>query len=185
MISLPNEDLYLQLIHGLIDNGWKGTWDIKNDKIIINNGQPLIKRLENKPLDYYEALRLAICIGINLASLASYDQSILFLSLDDIYIIDEDWYILSSFDKLVTIIDKNTVELNTPISFNGSLSPELQDVKSLPFKTNISSVYYSLAALIMQALELDDLSPLAGSKLYFFLERCLVENPEERYFLFI
>ena len=31
----------------------------------------------------------------------------------------------------------------------------------------------------------NNLAPLAGSKLYYFLQRCLVINPEERYFLFI
>ena len=186
MISLPNEDLYLQLIHGLVDNGWNGSWNIKDNKIVISTGQTLIKRLENKPLDYHEALRLAICIGINLASLTPLNKSILFLSFDDIYMIDEDWYILSSFNKLVPIISKDVVMLTKPISFKGNLAPELKNVRSLPFKTNITAVYYSLASLIIEALALENnLAPLAGSKLYYFLQRCLAINPEERYFLFI
>tara|TARA_B100000902_G_scaffold385930_1_gene427911 strand:+ start:1670 stop:2227 length:558 start_codon:yes stop_codon:yes gene_type:complete len=185
MLTLPNEDLYLQLIYGLVDNGWNGSWNIKDDKIVIDNGQTMIKRLKNKPLDYYEALRLAMCIGINLASLVPLNKSILFLSLDDIYVIDQDWYILSSLEKLVPIISKNTVMLTRSISFKGYLAPELKNIKSLPFKTNITSIYYSLAALIIEALAIDNLSPLAGSKLYFFLQRCFFINPEERYFLFI
>jgi hypothetical protein len=100
--------------------------------------------------------------------------------------IDEDWYILSSFNKLVPIISKDIVMLTKPISFKENLAPELKNVRSLPFKTNITAVYYSLASLIIEALALENnLAPLAGSKLYYFLQRCLVINPEERYFLFI
>ena len=186
MLFLPNEDLYLQLINGMIDNGWKGSWEIKDNKIIINDGQPLRERIKNKPLDYHEALRLAMCMGINLASLVPLNKSILFFSLDDIYVIDEDWYILSSFDKLVPIISKNIVMLTTPIEFKGNLAPELKNIKTLPFKTNITCIYYSLASLVIEALAVEnDLAPLTGSKLYYFLKRCLVNNPEERYFLFI
>jgi len=187
MIALPNENLYISLINGLIDNGWKGSWDIEDDKIIIDTkfGENLTERLKKKPLTYYEALRLSMCMGMHLASLIPLNQSIFFFSTNSIYIIDEDWYILLE-PALVPIVSDNNVILTYPIAFKGELAPEQKNISSLPFKTNISCAYYSLANLVVKALDINnDLDRLAGSKLYYFLKRCLVDEPSKRFFLFI
>ena len=187
MLSLPNNDIYMALIRGLIDNGWKGTWNIKGDQIIIDTdfGESLETRFKKKPLSYYEALRLSMCMGMHLAALIPLNKSVLFFSTKTIYIIDEDWYILLD-PAIVSIISDNTVMQTTPIDLNEELAPEVKNNSSLPFKTNISCAYYSLASLVVKMLDINnDLDRLAGSKLYYFLERCFVNDPSKRFFLFI
>lgn len=187
MLSLPNNDMYMALIDGLVDNGWKGTWNIKEDKIIIDTkfGESLKTRFKKKSLSYYEALRLSMCMGMHLASLIPLNKSVLFFSTKTIYIIDEDWYMLLD-PAIVSIISDNTVMQTTPIDLNEELAPEVKNNSSLPFKTNISCAYYSLASLVVKMLDINnDLDRLAGSKLYYFLERCFVNDPSKRFFLFI
>ncbi len=187
MLSLPNNKLYVTLINDLIDNGWNGSWNIEDDNINIETkfGMNIETYLKTNSLSYYQALRIAMCMGINLASLVTLNKSILFFSTQNIYIIDDDWYIVMD-PPFVSIVSDNTISLTTPISLKGELAPELENISSLPFKTNISCAYYSLASLIVKILDIDnDLDRLADSKLYFFLKRCFVKDPSKRYFLFI
>ena len=36
-IILPNDEIHVELINSLVDNGWKGKWEIKDTHIIIHN----------------------------------------------------------------------------------------------------------------------------------------------------
>jgi hypothetical protein len=183
---LPNNELYLNIIHGLVDNGWCGSWTVENDEIVIHETPEtnLETQLQNKPLAYHDALRLAICIGNNLASLHQNNISILFLHPSDISIIDENWYIINNLDRSVPIIKKNTIMLSKVVSLKGEIPPELQNIKSLPFVTDISSVYYSSALLIRNAMKIgQNMDEIADSSLYFFLKRCLINEHHKRRFL--
>ena len=116
MLSLPNNDMYMALIDGLVDNGWKGTWNIKEDKIIIDTkfGESLKTRFKKKSLSYYEALRLSMCMGMHLASLIPLNKSILFFSTKTIYIIDKDWYMLLD-PAIVSIISEGRITVRLGI----------------------------------------------------------------------
>ena len=187
-IILERDEINQSMVHALADAGWKGGWEIDGKSIVIRSavGVTLAERLKTRPLDYSEALRLAMCLGMQLASLVSFNKSILFFDEADISVIDNDWYIITSLDKMVPLVAKDTVMLARPIAFKGAIPPELHDVKSLPVKTNISSAYYSIAKLTLQSLGIENsLDPIEGSSLYFFMERCLQTDPAKRYFLFI
>ena len=187
-IVLPRDEINQSLVHSLADGGWKGNWEIDGDNIVIRStkGVTLAERLANGPLDYNNALRLAMCLGMQLASLISYDKSILFFDESDISVIDDDWYLITSLNQMVSIVSKDTVMLTRPIAFKGAIPPELQSITTLPVKTNVSSAYYSIGKITLQSLGIgDSLDPLEGSSLYFFLQRCLHTDPSKRYFLFI
>ena len=63
-------------------------------------------------------------------------------------------------------------------------APELLTIDALPFITPRSASYYSLALLCLCQLNLS-LEAIRGTKLFYFLERCLKEEPGERMLLYI
>lgn len=190
-IFLQNNEINKALINGLIQNGWSGSWYSENDNIVIQTNKS--NKIVNK-LDYYKGQRLAICLGIQIEILASFNKSFLFLEMDDISVINDDWYIINSYheknDKTVDIFGSDSVNITTPINFKSKfMAPELKDFyksknKELPFATNISCLYYSVGLLIFESLEYN-LDDLHDSQLYHFLKRCLEKNPNNRFFIFV
>ena len=68
------------------------------------------------------------------------------------------------------------------------------DWKHLPIKTHFTTGIYSFALLVIYAttkinyqkkINDDFFNPIYQTKLYYFLLRCLNDNPEERQFLYI
>ena len=206
-IDIPNTEVNMMLVNSLIDNGWDGYWREKGNKIVIgveDKTQTIRSRINGRPFEYYEAQRLAACLAVQLEQLVNIKKSFLFFDLDDITIIDDQWYIINCYDKsdksdkIVDIVmddeDKvNNVEFWKPVRLKGDfMAPEIQSFfqtregeRELPFYTNVSCIYYSIALLIMEVLHISDTVPVAGSPMFFFLERCLEKNPDNRFFLFV
>jgi hypothetical protein len=182
---LPQDDIHTELVSSLVDNGWTGKWELKGDKIILFNTHGTLHD-KKKHLDYHQGLQLAMCLAVQLAALVSINKGVLFFSDKDITILDDEWFLLTNLDNIVPIVNNNTIMLSQPISFHGFLSPEIKNISELPFKTNISCGYYSLALMVIDALGINpSLDQIAESKLYYFLNRCLQENPDNRFILFI
>ena len=62
---------FLPLIHSLVDHGWKGQWDIIDNRIELKT-HPVKSKIT-----YNDALRIMLCIGIQLSALHSNEESIL------------------------------------------------------------------------------------------------------------
>jgi|TARA_B110000285_G_scaffold148093_1_gene165316 hypothetical protein len=193
-ITLPDTDTNMALVNALLDNGWGGKWEQKGGKIVIEtDGSGPLKR---RPLEYYEIQRLAICLAIQMEQMVKINKSYLYFDLEDISVIDDNWYIINSYDedsdKIVDIdSDTNSVEFVKPVRLKGDyMAPELKtffasDGGELPFNTNVSCVYYSVALLMMDLLDIESVDVVNGSPLYFFLTRCLENDPDNRFFLFV
>jgi hypothetical protein len=88
----------------------------------------------------------------------------------------------------ITLTYPLKIDITLPINF---LAPEIKNIVSLPFSTNMTCVYYSLALLAKYCLGLDknmdtySKESIYGSKLYFLLERCLQIDIDKRFFLYI
>ena len=201
-IFLKDNEINKALINSIVKNGWDGSWFTENDYIVIetNNNHKI-----NKKLEYYEGQRLCICLGIQLEVLAKFNKSFLFFDLDDISVINEQWYIINSYDetnnKVVTIDGggrgvgasadgADYITITNPVNFKSDfMAPELINFykdknKNLPFVTNISCIYYSVALLILHYLELN-LEDLLDSPLYYFLKRCMEKDENNRFFIFV
>jgi hypothetical protein len=114
-------------------------------------------------------------------------------------------YLLADLTQFVPLYKKNPAHLvlNYPVEFPTFTSltsyknvsatvpvpvpapvpvcaPELLCMKAIPFITPKSCSYYSLALLVLAKLNLS-LDALQGTKLFYFLERCLKTDPLERY----
>ena len=200
-LTIPDTEINMALINSLIDNGWDGEFGKKKGAIVIeldDKAQTLAERIKDHPFEYYEAQRLAICLAVQMEQLFKMHKSYLFLDLDDISIIDENWYIINSFDensdKIVDIVvqDKvNNVEFGKPVRLSGDyMAPEVKSYfasakPQIPFNTNVSCIYYSIALIMMEIMDVDDPEPLNGSPMFFFLNRCLEKNQDNRFFLFV
>jgi hypothetical protein len=187
--SLPDNDIQRELIYSLVDSKWTGGWATKDGTITIHDseGVSLDKYLEtHTALDYHQTVRLAVCLGAQLAVLTGMRKGVLFFSLSDITVISPDWFLLTGLQKIMPMNEKHELTLHQPIEFDGFLAPELEGVEKLPFVTDQSCAYYSLALLCIHAIKIDpDLHQIAETSLYFLLKRCLVKNPLDRIFLFI
>ena len=206
-ITIPNTDINMALVNSLIDNGWDGEFEIKKGDIEIvldGKAETLVDRIKDRPFEYYEAQRLAICLAVQMEQLFKIHKSYLFFDLEDISIIDENWYIINSFDensdKIVDVVvhgetdplvKVNNVEFSKPIRLSGEhMAPEVKSyfasaTPQIPFNTNVSCIYYSIAMIMMEIMNIDDVQALNGSPMFFFLNRCLEKNQDNRFFLFV
>ena len=98
-------------------------------------------------------------------------------------------YILSNLSQLVPLNKKDIKQLVLvyPMVYplpSERCAPELLKIPVLPFITHRSASYYSLALLCLKQLNLS-LDKIEGTKLFYFLERCLKETPSERRLIYI
>jgi hypothetical protein len=176
-------------------SGWKG--EIKEndtDKsitIVCGSIMSLEEFLASKShavLEYEEVEQLILDIGLQSMVLGTYNKGIFFLNLEDILVIDRRFFLLRDLSHVLDIKKQDTLFLSYPMKIEKSddrfIAPELKMInKVLPFYSPVTVGYYSLAKICVVCLGLlDDLGPIKGSKMYFFLERCLAE---ERYFLYV
>ena len=163
----------------------------------------LLKR-NNKMLSYHHLNFLFLDLGKQLDHLEKDGYGIMSISKKDIVVIhldDKENNIVILFlniDDCEPIINNN-YQINMPYDtkyiYN---SPELSVVNALPFKFNYrKSIIYSIALLVIDCLKTikdmeysleyysKHIECILGTKLYWALLRCLENEPEERFFLYI
>lgn len=120
------------------------------------------------------------------------------LVISNILVIDDCKFIYLSNEHLKDV-KENKIHIYSPISKNiGYLSPELENAKSIPILVNFKSLFYSLGLLILDNMRSnvettinkevnieDQLFCIKDTKLYYFLKRCLSDNPEKRFLLYL
>ena len=161
------------------------------------------KKENAKAMDYDEVELLILHMGLQLLVLNNYKKGVFFLNLNDIIVIDHAFFLLGSLDHVLDqyksdqykLDQQEQLILSYPLKIGKAdeqfLAPEVKSekIKELPFIMSNTVGYYSLAKICMYCLfpydnDNKQLSPLTGSKMYFFLERCLKTDPTERYFLY-
>lgn len=186
-MRLPHNYMNIELLYGMVDNGWLGQWSVDevSDELVIHNanGNTINEYIKDKPLLYHEAKRLATCLAIHMMTLQKFGKGVLFFNDNNITVIDENWFMLTTTETVLPLVDDNDVMLSRIIHFDGFVPPEIKHINALPFKTNISCAYFSAALLIVNALKLKDIEDIKDSSMYFFLKRCLNEDPNKRYFI--
>jgi hypothetical protein len=187
--ELPNNEIYEELLFGLTDSGWKNKWSVKGDRIVVQTEsvQTLKQYLSHHgSMDYHVAERMVMDLGVQIAALGGVKKGILYFSLGDIVVLGNETFIIANLDNIVSLNNASDLVLTHPAKFDGFLPPEMENVKTLPFITNISSAYYSASLMCIHCMGIDkSLDQIYRSKLYFFLKRCLEPDPSRRFFLFI
>ncbi len=166
---------------------------IINNLTILNNGNKIMinansittmrELMDRKNMNYSDSLKMIYYLTTQLSYLISHESKCFYTyDPNKIIVIDNKIYIYLSLDHLKDLKEKY-IYIYSPIEKNSYLSPELSDTKRLPIIINYKTIFYSLGLLIKEnAISIDNYN---GTKLYYFIKRCLNENPDERYLLFI
>ena len=142
--------------------------------------------------------------------LKNYNETILGFNIENVFVINEtDFiYLSSEFFREVNVYDK-TIMITYPISTDDFyVAPNLLAINKLPYYAHYKTVYFSLGCLLLYALignndfyedyvketaqlrhpkicEYLNKLPIKDTKLFGLIERCLVEEPENRSIVFI
>jgi hypothetical protein len=192
-LAVDHNNLISLFLNKLSTIGWKGSYDIDNNKnkltIHSDSIMPLNDYLiKNKYMSYDNVEQMILDLGNQMIIMADNNKGILFFrdSCDDIIILDNEFCFISDLTNVVPINNKEQLTLNYPLKIEGFTSPELENITSLPITVSITSSYYSLALLCIKCLGLDlDLGVIKNTRMYFFLKRCLETDPDKRYFLYL
>lgn len=169
--------------------------------------QHLLDFLKPRRLSWEQCLLLIGFLSKQLQELERRGYTIIGFSLQDIIMIDECVFLFVNNEYLFRFHNTTKTPTNKYINLVSPLkkpyfsSPEILQLTKIPAGIHYKSGYYSLASLVVYCLleeyvfkgnevktekELEFLlKPLYATKMYWFLKRCLVLNPENRQMLFI
>lgn len=180
-----NREIYKAFIELLLNQYHE---DKAND---VCTFMPLLK--DQIVFGYADAETMAFQLTLQLQLLELRGFSLLFWQPSDILVVylttGQKLYLLVSLNQLVGLNKKNTNQMvvTYPPIFPlpaDKCAPELFQLHILPFYTHRSASYYSLALLCLKQLNLS-LQDIQNTKLFYFLERCMVDSPEERSLIYL
>lgn len=146
-------------------------------------------------LQYVESVKMAQYLGQQLFYLEKYAHTFAWFNLDNVLVIDdESSFLCVGTEQLVPIDTIGRIWFTTPFSVKQQhIAPEIKRLITLPSSVTHKAVYYSLGSLITFCLvDTDGAEPcedalkfIAHTKLYWFLLRCIDDDPSARLLLFI
>ena len=160
-------------------------------RILLNQTKTIALTDQRLSLDkaigmtYPEVETMAFHLSLQLEYLEDLGFTLLFWQPSDILILQtpkQNLYLLANLAQRVPLDRKKKTDLVLiyPTVFplpKERCAPELLKMNALPFRTHRSASYYSIALLCLLYLSLEQIQ---GTKLFYFLERCLEEDPNER-----
>jgi hypothetical protein len=204
--SLINSLLKTRLIQGGSTDEFYKTVTFKADSIKTLN--QYLKNRGKKNLLIPEAAKAILQLGKQLEYLINMESKTLIgYNPNDIIVInDETFAFLNS--ELITEIDQDTELMTITWPFSTKdffVSPELLTMKEIPSQIHFKSTYFSFACLIIYFLLGDDEfytsylntkdsqevlnglnnHTIKGTKLYWFLSRCLTKSEKDRCLILI
>lgn len=140
---------------------------------------------------YNNGITMAKCIGFQIFHLEQAERTLSWLTMKNIYVIDDTYYIYLGVKELVEINEDQHFTIFSPIlkKKNTYLAPELTSVSTIPASYHKNAVYYSLAQVIVVSLMPNQnkskvtsaiLFPIVDTSLYWFLIRCFRIDPKSR-----
>jgi hypothetical protein len=147
----------------------------------------------DETMDYADVEIMAFQLSLQLQHLEAIGFSLLFWEPSAILVVairpGLKLYVLSNLTQLVSLQKKDETQLVLVYPAVYPLpsewcAPELLTIDVLPFITPRSASYYSLGLLCLRVLNLS-LETLRGTKLFYFLERCMKAEPKERLCLYL
>jgi len=164
---------------------------IKNiDKNAVNIGSVKVERLEDFKPDDQLINKFIYDIGCQILLLKDMNIGIKYFSLSDIVVINSDIFIFNNSNKLYKLLEK--IDRDAPSYTYGTFQLDFseKDTDFIPIELKNKSkyiyftgAYYSFVKLLLYFFDIN-IEDIHYTNLYFFCKRCLVENPEDRIFLF-
>ena len=149
-------------------------------------------------LPYTTVLNIIIYLSKQLSYLLESETKCFYnFDPDNILVVDDCKFLYLSTEHLKEIKNNNLYIYN-PIKKNmGYLSHELHNISSIPIIIHYKTIFYSLGLFIInnlvdeltsndiQEVLLDCIVNIKGTKLYYFLERCLQDEPTKRFLIYV
>ena len=167
--------------------------------------ESLYKNNGTKCFPYNIALKMSYYLSKQLNYLICHEEKCFYeLNTQYIMVIDESKFIYLSNSHLLEL-DQQNLQIMRPFVLKNTeqnidfVSPELLQIKELPYKLHFKTIFYSLACLLVYSLtneqinnitnsecitntqEIEELlKPIKETKLYWLIKRCLEREPEKR-----
>ena len=149
-------------------------------------------------LPYTTILNIIICLSKQLSYLLESEKKCFYnFDPDNILVVDNCKFLYLSTEYLKDIKNNNLYVYNPIKKSIGYLSPELHNVSSIPIIIHYKTIFYSLGLFIInnlvdeltsndiQEVLMDCIVNIRGTKLYYFLERCLQDEPSKRFLIYV
>ena len=146
---------------------------------------------------YKHAERFFFNIKKQIKNLEESNKTLSEIKLENIYYLelsnDNFMFLILNSESLIDINDEK-IEITQPLEKSSKyFSPEMKKLTKIPSEISYKSCYYFIGMIIVDSLKKIEkdlvlethLPSLCETKLYYALERCLEENPENRYLLYI
>jgi hypothetical protein len=198
--TISNTNLFNSIIETKIINNPTILYNNSNNKGTTTTTTMVFKALSVESFDQFKernanttgSNKLSYEIGLNIICSLSRQidyllkkESKCFYRLEpsNILVIDSCKFIYLSCEDLKDV-KKNNIHIYTSISkTQGYLSPELKTASSIPILVNFKTIFYSLGLFISD--NIDDLLCIKDTKLYHFLKRCLSNEANKRFLLYV
>lgn len=190
---------FLNLLSDLISNSFFYENEHDNNKPSIIFTAETVTQLTPKIAKTYTK-EMIKCLSKQLEYFYNNNLAFYGFDLDDIIVINDVHFLIVNNKYLQTVDEERKITFYSPFPKPYFSSPELMELKCLPAKIDYNTCYYSLGALIVFKI-LDYKLPFENdmkretidkvfeqilyTKLYWFLKRCLNENPKKRILLFL
>ena len=185
-ISLPATPEHLAATQALVDSGWRGEWKRTGDGFIALDGceGSLTQYIQaHGPLDYHQAVQLALNLGTQVVALAELGKGLISLRQDDVIVCAG--FLIGNLSDAVAL-EEDRLEIIRAVDCHSCAAPEVGKVDTLPSIVDMSAIYYSIALLCLECMGISrEMREIRGSKLYYLLDRCLRHDPQTREFLYI
>jgi len=131
----------------------------------------------------------------------THNETFIGYNINNVIVIDDITFVYISNEELCNI-EFDQITISYPFSRKDFyMSPDISKITELPSQVHYKSVFYSLGCLMLKCLlfnpeeanedeernphKILDKLPLKQTKLYYFLQKCLSEEPNNRFLLFI
>lgn len=162
--------------------------------LMVDNVESLDKYLKknNDKLEYNKVEKLLKDLIIVIDSLNNYGLMFVNLDINDIIVIDESIFMFINYNNIYKVTDNNSISIEDILTSSRFNNKNEFVQESIPYSINIKTIYYNIGNLIFYCLfnKLYDnnklsIYPIYYTKLYWFLERCLENDINNRVFLFV
>tara|TARA_B110000977_G_C10957275_1_gene447121 strand:+ start:337 stop:984 length:648 start_codon:yes stop_codon:yes gene_type:complete len=167
----------------------------KDLKIKVKKVRTLEQFLSNSHhvLDYNIATKLTLDLVRQILYLEENKIAFSYLDPQDIIVLNNDIFLILNQSNMYSIED-NKIVINKPYDISAFMAPKIKTNTVLPLKIYFTEVYYSIGVLLVYCLfnkmiegrtELRKaLGPIYATRLYWFIDKCLIKEPHKRRLMF-
>lgn len=146
----------------------------------------------NNKLDYKTTVNMLEDLVLMTDNLESKGYMFVNLKLDDIIVVNNNKFLFINYNNIYKL-KNNKISIEKIIENITEFIPSNEfNQQSVPYLLEVETLYYNIANMLVYCLfntKYDNnpltIYPIINTKLYWFLERCLKKNKEERVFLYV